>query len=121
MKQTSLLLGIIISLAACKQKPAEESEETTAPHKNVSTRVEVFSNAESGDSSLGGYGYMIYVDSAADPYIKQPHIPAIPGNKAFADSLQAMKAAELVAYKIRNNVMPPSVSTQELDSLGIRY
>ena len=52
-------------------------------------------------------------------YIHQEIIPAVPGNKGFESEEDARKAAGLVAHKILNNIMPPSVTPQELDSLGV--
>jgi hypothetical protein len=52
-------------------------------------------------------------------YVHQPNIPAMQGNKTFASEESARKVGALVAEKIRNNIMPPTVDTRELDSLGI--
>ena len=65
----------------------------------------------------GGYGYDIYIDGKM--YIHQPHIPAIPGNTAFSSEAKAKKAADLMVYKIRHNIMPPALDVKELDSLGV--
>ena len=67
-----------------------------------------------------GYGYNILLDDGK-PMIKQHHIPGIQGLKTFANKEQAMKIAELVKYKLENNIMPPSVTLNELDSLKIQY
>ena len=66
-----------------------------------------------------GYGYDIYIFNSPDPYIHQPHIPAVPGNTGFQTEAKARKAAEFIAYKIKNNIMPPSVTPHDLDSLGV--
>jgi hypothetical protein len=64
-----------------------------------------------------GWGYLILVNEK--PYINQPHIPAIPGNSGFNDEDQANIMANFVIYKLKNGIMPPSISIAELDSLGI--
>lgn len=71
------------------------------------------------DSSnyLLGFGYNIILDDHV--FIHQPSIPSIQGNKGFATKVQAEKVAQLVIYKLTHNIMPPSVTTKELDSLGI--
>lgn len=84
-----------------------------SPYKNAKIDIKVFENKE---ASLTGFGYDILIYDAL--YVHQPHIPAINGNRGFKTKEQATRAAEFVIYKIRNNIMPPSMSVQELDSLG---
>jgi hypothetical protein len=52
--------------------------------------------------------------------VHQPNIPAVMGNRGFASADDAAKTANLVAFKLKNNIMPPSVTTTELDSIGIK-
>ena len=53
------------------------------------------------------------------PFIHQPNVPGLPGNEGFKTKEGARKVAGLVAEKIRNGVMPPSVSVEELKRLGV--
>lgn len=53
--------------------------------------------------------------------IIQKNIPAITGNRAFVDSIQAAKVATLVLSKLENGDFPPSVQVSELNSLQIIY
>ncbi len=53
--------------------------------------------------------------------IIQPMIPAVPGHQAFISEMEARKVGELMAFKMKNNIMPPAVSIGELDSLKIHY
>lgn len=64
-----------------------------------------------------GFGYNILVDGTI--FIHQTSIPAIPGNNAFETKEKAEQIANLMIYKLKNNIMPPSVSKHELDSLNI--
>lgn len=64
-----------------------------------------------------GYGYNILVDGAL--FIHQASIPAIQGNSGFDSKEKASSVANLVIHKLQHNIMPPSVSKQELDSLHI--
>lgn len=64
-----------------------------------------------------GYGYDIYVDGQR--YIHQVNIPSVPGTKGFESEADALKVATLVRQKIENNIMPPSITPEELDSLGV--
>ena len=63
------------------------------------------------------WGYDIFIDEKL--YIHQPTIPSVPGNNGFKTEADAKKGGEFVAYKIRNHIMPPSVTPEELDSLGV--
>ncbi len=64
-----------------------------------------------------GWGYDVYVDGAM--YIHQPHMPAVPGNKGFKTEEDARIAAGLVIYKLSMGISPPSITPDELDSLGV--
>ena len=72
------------------------------------------------DGNLNGFGYDIYINGSDKPYVHQPNIPAVSGNKGFSTEDDARHTAELMVYKIKHNIMPPSVSVKELDSLGIK-
>jgi hypothetical protein len=88
-----------------------------SPYKNAKIDIQVFKNdTVKAEPKLTGFGYNILIYDAL--YVHQPHIPAINGNRGFKTKEQAAKAAEFVIYKIRNNIMPPSLSVEELDSLG---
>ena len=64
-----------------------------------------------------GWGYQIL--NNGKPYINQPHIPAVSGAEGFNSEEDALKTADLVLYKLENGIVPPSVTIEELDSLGV--
>ncbi|MDF2456563.1 MAG: hypothetical protein K0R51_2556 [Cytophagaceae bacterium] len=64
-----------------------------------------------------GWGYDLYIDGKKT--IHQPHIPGVSGMKGFDTKEKAEKTANFVLFKLKNNIMPPSVSKEELDSLGV--
>ena len=64
-----------------------------------------------------GYGYDILIDGSR--FIHQTNIPSVQGNEAFANKKQAESVANLMVYKLEHNIMPPSVSKKELDSLHV--
>lgn len=64
-----------------------------------------------------GFGYNVLIDGAI--FIHQTSIPAMPGNNAFSTKEKAELVANLMIHKLKNNIMPPSISKQELDSLNI--
>jgi hypothetical protein len=63
-----------------------------------------------------GWGYEIRRNH--EPFIYQQYIPAIEGNKAFADKRSAKKTGRLVLSKLQHNQLP-TISIEELKELGI--
>ena len=68
-------------------------------------------------SVSGTFGYDILLQGR--PYVHQPSIPALPGNEGFTTRERAQRVAELVVKKIRNNEIPPTVTIEELNSMGV--
>ena len=64
-----------------------------------------------------GWGYTIYKNDKK--FIIQEHIPAIGTIKTFQSKEEAEKIGSLVKIKLEHNVIPPSISIKELDSLKI--
>jgi hypothetical protein len=64
-----------------------------------------------------GWGYQILNNGKL--YINQPHIPSIQGNNGFKTEDNANITATYIIHKLNNNVFPPTVSKEELDSLGV--
>ncbi len=64
------------------------------------------------------FGYDIFQNNRI--FIHQLSVPAISGNKGFPTKTDAEKVAILVVQKLRQNIMPPTISKSELDSLHIK-
>ncbi len=73
------------------------------------TQIQLFQNED------GTWGYDI--SYKGKPYVHQPNRPALGGLAGFSTEGQARIVAELVAYKIRAGILPPSLSKAEVDSL----
>ncbi len=110
-----IVVAMCIFTISCAQQKSSLATKATAFD---SVRIFVFGNDTSKNSILSsGFGYDIYVHGQL--YIHQPGIPAISANKGFQTVNAAQKTADLVASKIRKNILPPSLSIPELDSLGL--
>jgi hypothetical protein len=94
-----------------QENQPESSKVKDNPYKNATIDIKTYK------VDTLGWGYDIYLWKSL--YVHQPSIPALPGNRGFSEDSLARKAAEFVVWKIKNNVIPPSVSLQELDSLGV--
>lgn len=79
------------------------------------TSYKIFMNDSTVKSS--GFGYDILMNG--ERYIHQSTIPAVSGNQYFKTEGEAKTIASFVCYKIQNNILPPTITLHELDSLGI--
>jgi Domain of unknown function (DUF4907) len=96
---------------ATSHQPTYSSDSAANPFNGKELMAEAYQNGDLG------WGYSIAVDGKKT--INQPHIPAIAGTKGFKTKQQALKTAEFVIHKIKHNIFPPSVTKEELDSLGV--
>jgi len=87
------------------------------PYENSKITVQVFKVDSIETTGSKGWGYDILIND--ELYIHQPNIPSVMGNNGFSSEEKARDAGEFVIYKIRNNIIPPSVTPNELDSLGV--
>ncbi len=66
-----------------------------------------------------GYGYKIFVDGKL--YISQPSIPGLSETAGFESEADARKIAELAVSKIKQGIMPPSITFEDLKTNGISF
>ncbi len=86
---------------------------TVSSDTQAQIQVIVFKN----DVATNGYGYDIMVNGKK--MIHQPNIPAVTGNRGFNSESDAQNAGALVKRKLLNKVMPPTISIDELNAIGI--
>jgi hypothetical protein len=122
MKHLSKIVLLLMLVSCTQQRRDAESSATTVPTEQGK---EVAATDTSGityqiihsENGVEGFGYDIYIQGKL--YVHQPSIPAIAGNKGFSSSHKAEQAAALVVNKIKNNILPPTVDVNELDSLHL--
>ena len=87
------------------------AQEVVNPYKDADLKAVIIPSANNT------FGYNIYMYGSI--MVHQPSRPSLPGNEGFATEADAMKVAELVIQKIRNNEMPPTVTIDELRKMGV--
>jgi hypothetical protein len=92
-----------------KQLPAQKN--TTSSYKTQTISYKLI------EAKNHTYGFNVFVNDTL--FIHQPVIPCIAGNKGFKTKADAKKIAVLVIQKIRNKIIPPSVSMTEMKKLGV--
>lgn len=69
------------------------------------------------DAPNGTFGYEILADGKL--FVRQTNVPGRQGQNGCATAEQANDLAALVIQKIQSGIVPPTVSADELRSLGI--
>jgi hypothetical protein len=101
-----LVLVIVISFNFKKQHDSKlEVKTETNPYLSANIEIKTFEGGM-------GWGYDISIDGLV--YVHQPNIPALSGESGFENELEARQVAEIVVSKIRNNILPPSVTVEEV-------
>jgi hypothetical protein len=81
------------------------------PYANAEITVQTIPSA----NNTFGYDILFY----KRPLVHQPTIPGLPGNEGFTTKERAQTVAEFVVKKIRNNEMPPTVTIEDLNTMGV--
>ncbi|HYV90802.1 MAG TPA: DUF4907 domain-containing protein [Chitinophagales bacterium] len=132
-KQSPLFLFLITSLLLSCSSPSDKNQSGKNKDEKIAVdsgpTAAIYPSEPESDSSVvvtvktfrenSAWGYDILMGDSGKLYIHQPTIPSVPGNNGFKTEADAKKAGEFVAYKIRNHIMPPSVTPEELDSMGL--
>ncbi len=103
-----VFLAVIVGGALYLDK--NKKEETVNPYADSVVTTTILTNSD------GTFGYDILIDG--NIYVHQPTKPAVGGNTGFATEAEAQYVAELVISKIKNNMLPPSVTPEEIKSMS---
>lgn len=122
MKLLAFSLVLVLLMACTNRRSDTENnpgfqQPAAGKEVPVNRKVQLEVKAYENDSIISGWGYDIYADGIL--YIHQPNIPAVPGNRRFKSEKDALVAGNFAVYKINNNIIPPTISVDELDSLGV--
>lgn len=113
-KFIGVVLLATLYCSACKNNNSDAAEAT----KNSSKSVNNFVTINTFEIN-GGWGYDILINDTL--YIHQSHIPAVNGLFVFATEVEALRVADVVAEKINNNIIPPTIEVAELKNMGIIF
>jgi len=116
------LLGIGLGILSCSSIDENVEIQTTSieTKKEKPKAVHIESDSFSKKATFSpefGWGYQILNNDKL--YINQPHIPSVEGNMGFKSKENALTTADYIIHKLENNIFPPTISPQELDSLNV--
>lgn len=128
MKLAFFLLSFGCLFLACDSDSASEanspeSNETIIESPQIDSNINLDTTSvplytvEPFEKGENDWGYRIMAGDAV--FINQPHIPAAQGNLGFSSKEKATIAGEFMMYKLNTGISPPTVSIEELDSLGV--
>ena len=118
MKLILLLLPFLLFIQCQSEvKESEENVPVTPLTEEIQTQAEDHYTAETFQNEGLDWGYKILLNG--QPFINQPHIPAVQGNKGFSTQEKAQITAEYALGKIEKGIIPPTSTQQELDSLKV--
>jgi hypothetical protein len=110
-----LTLSVFICLSkttiAAEEAAGKVVKQLTNPYVNAEITIKIIPAA----NNTFGYDILLY----GRPLVHQPNIPGLPGNEGFSTKEKAKIVAEFVVKKIRNNEMPPTVTIESLNNIGV--
>lgn len=109
-KKFFTILGVLVLLVLAYffYQNFHKEKEITNPYTDAQITSETY-------ATENGFGYKIYIDGQL--YVDQPTIPAVAGNESFETKADAEKVANLAISKIRQGIIPPTISIEELKSI----
>jgi hypothetical protein len=112
MQRFLLAILLFISIGSEAQSTPSPVQSKSSPSANaISYKIITATD--------GSFGYDIF--NGDHRLIHQMSIPGRPGNKGFRHKSDARKVAALVADKLHRQIVPPTVTAHEMDSLKINY
>ena len=106
-----LMLFIFAGLPGTSISADESVKQQKNPYTNAEITIKIIPSA----NNTLGYDILLY----GRPLVHQANIPGLPGNEGFTTKKRAQTVAEYVVKKIRNNEMPPTVTIEDLNNMGV--
>ena len=107
-----IFVGVpITSMSANETVAKKEVKQQKNPYAKAQISIKIIPAAKKT------FGYDILLHGR--PLVHQPNIPALPGNDGFTTRERARRVAEFVVKKIRKNEMPPTVTIEDLNNMGV--
>lgn len=122
-----MMMALMLIAAGCKSNTESAVADEPGSPSSASISDEDNGQAASVNDSIAAFTYKI-IDAPEGTFgydilmngkvmIHQPNIPGMPGLKGFINKEDAAKVADLVIGKLKNNQMPPTVTTEELEDI----
>lgn len=94
-----------------KKETKQEIKQQKNPYADAKISIKIIPSV----NKTFGYDILLYGRSL----VHQPNIPGLPGHEGFTTKERAQKVAAFVVKKIRNNEMPPTVTIDDLNKMGV--
>ncbi len=98
-----------------KKEADKETKQELKQQKNPYANAKISIKIIPSINKTFGYDILLY----GRPLVHQPSIPGLPGHEGFTTKARAQKVAAFVVKKIRNNEMPPTVTIDDLNKMGV--
>ena len=110
-----LILFVFIALPGMSISAEESTSKEITQSNNPYADAEITTKIIPSANNTFGYDILLY----GAPLVHQPHIPGLPGIEGFSTKEKAQTVAEFVAKKIRRNEIPPAVTIEDLNYMGV--
>jgi len=125
--RSAAILLMLQGFSACNDKPQPPAEDTSIPKDSPRTEippappartveVQTF-EVKDAQGKMLGWGYELWMNGKR--WIRQEIIPMVEGNNYFKTEEEARRTGDLAAEKARRTGELPTLTLQELDSLGV--
>ena len=112
------IAAVFCLAVSCRQNHPIENMPANPIEKSNSTPEDTITNIEVKTFEVdGGWGYDIYLNG--EKYIHQVNIPSVNGLYVFRSEADAYKVANIMVMKIRNHILPPSITQQDISNAGV--
>jgi hypothetical protein len=109
------MLFIVACLSGTSLSAEDPAGNGAKQQENPYAKAEITVKIIPSANNTFGYDILLY----KRPLVHQPNIPGLPGNEGFSTQEKAQTVADFVVKKIRRNEMPPTVTMEDLNAMGV--